>query len=290
MSTDNYVSPEAMDALINEHYDWAEAGEEKPTDQSGMPAAPAATGEPTPPPVTNGDAAAAASGDDPKPPETSSDFLARIKGEKNRQTKQQELQSKVDGYSDVDKAKDLFKTNPKEAMRLMGWDMDAAVATEVDIEPPAQEDLNTKEIAELKKERDNEKNKELYNEMLVELKSETKDNENFELLNSFGNHSEVLELIYMAHNEGQELTYQEAAGLVEAEMEKRFYGAYDKLVGTAKFKNKYTQPSETRRESSESPINIGNQQSAQAGGAKKPVKFANDREEIDYLLKQQGLI
>ena len=237
--------------------------------------------------------------------ETSSDFLKKVKEESDRRSNQDKLKDKLSGLTKYDGIEDLFKTDPLAAMEKLGFstnDINNALANKHagdDVEAP-QEVEEVGEESELKKRLDamdkaNEDRE--FNNMVSELDGNvTKlvvDNDKYELIQQYGYQEEVTNFIIESGQHGQDLTYEKAADMIEAELEKQLFGNYDKMKSTNKYKNKYlseqTPDVKIDKQPSEKAKPITNTAASQVG-SEQTRTFAPDSPEFYAdLVKRHGL-
>lgn len=243
----------------------------------------AAPETPAEPPVAAG--AAEGEGEPPKQ-ETSSEFINRIKSEKQDRAAKRTETNRINELSPIEEALKYKDTDPRKVLELLGISMES-LENQEEAEPADDRDPRDIRLEKIEKEREQEKNNQLFTQMMGEVKEVTKGKEEYELVNAYDAHNDVLQLIYMAHEEGQQITYEAAAGLIEAELEETIYGGYDKLVKTKKYASKYT-ASKGERKPSENPVNITNTTASQGAGG-EDARFNNVEDENAYLINKYGL-
>ena len=234
--------------------------------------------------------------------ETSSDFLKKVKEESDRRSNQDKLKDKLSGLTKYDGIEDLFKTDPLAAMEKLGFstnDINNALANKHadDVEVPQEE---VGEESELKKRLDAmEKAQEerefenLTTALDADVNKLVADNDKYELIQQYGYQEEVTNFIIEAGQHNQHLTYEKAADMIEAELEKQLFGNYDKMKSTNKYKNKYlseqTPDVKIDKQPSEKAKPITNTTASQVG-SEQTRTFAPDSPEFYAdLVKRHGL-
>lgn len=197
-------------------------------------------------------------------PEQDPDFVRRFNAlarkEREIREREQQFKSKYGEYESYQKEREKLKENPMDFLESNGWTFKELADYVLNNNNPTPDQQVSKlqqridqleaerkqEIEDRKKNEELEKNKQTISEFKSNLKKEiSAENEQFELINHFGEYDTVYDVIdnyYNAH--GVILDVKKAAMEVEKYLESQF----EKAASTNKVKKKFSQFFEPQKE------------------------------------------
>ena len=140
--------------------------------------------------------------------ETSSDFLKRLEDEKAKQGEDSKLKSRIRDLEPMEEAKNAYADGEVlKALELAGFDIDLVKESLSDgtKEVEEKEETGDDRIGKLEKQIADKQVEENMNALRSGIKSTIEGKEEFELINTFGQEEEVLQVMIQAfqkHNRG----------------------------------------------------------------------------------------